>query len=61
MLCVSLAIIVFKLAIPAMKWMKVKIFEYLMVDLKGCKKKMLCLGFLIDPHAEVKLVRFHCP
>ena len=60
MLCVSLAIIVFKLAIPAMKWMKVKIFEYLMVDLKGCKK-MLCLGFLIDSHAEVKLVRFHCP
>lgn len=41
MLCVSLAIIVFKLAIPAMKWMKVKIFEYLMVDLKGCKKNVV--------------------
>lgn len=30
----SLAIIVFKLATSAMKWVKVNISEYIMVDLK---------------------------
>ena len=49
-----MAILVLKLATPAVKWVKVNIFEYIMVDLKKRLPTLEVLYFFYSPTCRGK-------